>query len=449
LSTNIPTLNGENLWSGSNTFTGNIILLVTNAPGVVHPVGIAAFGDTNSNQENLFIGYNPAVTNHAPGLWQGNIGIGQYVFDQANPGDLIQYCLGLGLYALNNFTNGNGCIALGVDALAATYSANNTIGIGHGAANYAYADDDICIGVSSGHYLGSGSNCVFIGSASGLSYTNTSGIVGVGFQALASEISGVACTAVGHRAATLATAPGITALGCNALNHDTGGDGYHIAIGVGALAWAGDGSAYDIAVGNNALYYMSSGAENTAVGTSSGQEITSGSYNSILGCSAGLTLTTGAFNLLLGHSADTTAATATNAIALGYNVKAPSGYCVIGASNDAAPFFGTRLNGTLGVQETVTATNGVISVGQYNSTAGTMFTWTSNNLYAGKITVSGSPAYLTNTVVTTNSIVLATLNTDDALASGLRAIPSAGLITFKFLAAPAGNVDISWKVESP
>ena len=100
-------------------------------------------------------------------------------------------------------------------------------------------------------------------------------------------------------------------------------------------------------------------------------------------------------------------------------------------------------------RNTLVGTNGVYSVAQYNSTAGTAFNWTSNNLYAGKITVSGSPAFLTNSIVTANSVVLATINTDDATASTIKAIPTAGLIQFKFLVAPTGNTDISWMVASP
>lgn len=95
------------------------------------------------------------------------------------------------------------------------------------------------------------------------------------------------------------------------------------------------------------------------------------------------------------------------------------------------------------------ATNGVISKAQYNSTAASVFNWTSNNLYAGKITVNAGTAYLTNAVVTTNSVVLATLNSTDITASTLRAVPTVGLITFSFLAAPTSTVDISWKIESP
>jgi len=95
------------------------------------------------------------------------------------------------------------------------------------------------------------------------------------------------------------------------------------------------------------------------------------------------------------------------------------------------------------------STNGVTSVAQYNPTAASTFNWTSNNLYAGKITVNASTAWLTNSVVTTNSVVFATINTEDLTAGTLRAVPLAGVIKFSFLAAPTATVDISWKIESP
>ncbi len=112
----------------------------------------------------------------------------------------------------------------------------------------------------------------------------------------------------------------------------------------------------------------------------------------------------------------------------------------IGMTNPAA---------LLDVAGTIRGSNGVYQTASYNSSAGTAFNWSSNNLYAGRITCSGAPVFITNSIITASSVIGCCLNTDDATASTPRLTNAAGIMVVRFLVAPTANYDLSWWVISP
>jgi hypothetical protein len=73
------------------------------------------------------------------------------------------------------------------------------------------------------------------------------------------------------------------------------------------------------------------------------------------------------------------------------------------------------------------------------------------NQNAGRVRLSsGSQSYfVTNALITANSVVTATLNSDDATATAVKAIPSAGLLQLKLSGAAAANADISFFLLAP
>jgi|GEM_PF-5303323 len=75
----------------------------------------------------------------------------------------------------------------------------------------------------------------------------------------------------------------------------------------------------------------------------------------------------------------------------------------------------------------------------------------STNAMSGRIKVSsGTSVYnLTNSFVTADSVVLATINSADSKAYAVQAVPSAGLIQFRFATAPAVDCHVSWFIVKP
>jgi hypothetical protein len=86
---------------------------------------------------------------------------------------------------------------------------------------------------------------------------------------------------------------------------------------------------------------------------------------------------------------------------------------------------------------------------QYYSTAASAVNWTSNNLYQGKVKLAaGSQNYLvTNSIVTTTSWAMASLNTIDTTAIYVRAfIPSNGVLMLSCPTTATADTIISWEV---
>jgi hypothetical protein len=89
-----------------------------------------------------------------------------------------------------------------------------------------------------------------------------------------------------------------------------------------------------------------------------------------------------------------------------------------------------------------------LSAAYLNTTAGTTAT---TNVMAGRVRISAASQsyFITNNLITANSMVLATVNSADATALSAQAIPSAGLLELKLNAVCTANTDISWQMFKP
>lgn len=74
---------------------------------------------------------------------------------------------------------------------------------------------------------------------------------------------------------------------------------------------------------------------------------------------------------------------------------------------------------------------------------------TNKQVFAVTIAAANQYAYVTNAAFTSNTYLQATLNTDDATAGSVAAIPAAGYCTLKLNAAPTGDVRVSLQWQNP
>jgi trimeric autotransporter adhesin len=251
--------------------------------------------------------------------------------------------------------------------------------------------------------LNTGSS-VYLGENAGLNddLTNNTN-VGVGYNTLASVVSGNSNTAVGYQAlrnttsnentgigyqALMANTTGEanTALGQNALLNNTTGS-YNTAVGAQALSGSNTGNS-NIGIGSGALSGNTLGLENIGIGPNSMTGNTSGNYNIGIGSGALATNVTGINNIAIGRFADVTTGNLTNAIAIGYNAKvAQSNSLVLGGTGADAvkvgvanptPLSTVDINGTLGIKVKSGQTAGTnnpdntASIWLYSTGAGTI-----------------------------------------------------------------------------
>jgi hypothetical protein len=94
--------------------------------------------------------------------------------------------------------------------------------------------------------------------------------------------------------------------------------GFSIGLGTGALANDDSTDNDNTALGYNALNANTSGQGNVAVGHEAGDSITTGQYNTLLGIRAGTGLTTGQQNTLIGRNAGESRTTGQKNTALGH-----------------------------------------------------------------------------------------------------------------------------------
>jgi hypothetical protein len=66
-----------------------------------------------------------------------------------------------------------------------------------------------------------------------------------------------------------------------------------------------------------------------------------------------------------------------------------------------------------------------------------------------RISAAGQSIYVTNSIVTANSIVVATINSVDSTATSVQAIPAAGLLRLRCNAVTTADTDISFLISSP
>jgi hypothetical protein len=101
-------------------------------------------------------------------------------------------------------------------------------------------------------------------------------------------------------------------------------------------------------------------------------------------------------------------------------------------------------NDTVGLATSILTVGGGITVNKtVNTSAGTSST---ANKWAGRFRISsGNTTYtLTNSFVTSSTIVYSTINTSGAGVKSVIAVPGSGSIVFTLDASPSSNVDVSW-----
>jgi trimeric autotransporter adhesin len=199
--------------------------------------------------------------------------------------------------------------------------------------------------------------------------------VGIGYNALASVVSGSNNTGAGYEAlrnaignyntgvgyqALTSTTTGFynTAFGQSALLNNTTG-GWNVAVGAQAMTGSNTGT-YNLAVGYNSLPENTSGVNNVGIGLNAMTGNTTGGNNIGIGSSALTTNTTGSNNIAIGNLADVSSANLTNATAIGYNAKvAQSNSLVLGGTGTDAvsvgigtttPLSTLDVNGAIGIK---------------------------------------------------------------------------------------------------
>ena len=199
-----------------------------------------------------------------------------------------------------------------------------------------------------------------VGKGAGAVSTNTA----VGASALATNSTGVSCTAVSYQAVQRSTVDGNTAMGRIA-SQATSTGAQNTAVGSGAAPLNTTGTGL-VAIGANALGANTTGSSNVGVGRDSLASNTTASNNTAVGYQAGYTNSTGTGSVYLGQGAGYSATGSYNTI-----VGREAGYSVSSGG------YNTFLGQSAGYYVTTGAKNTVI--GQYNGNQGGLDLRTASN----------------------------------------------------------------------
>ncbi len=276
-------------------------------------------GQWDLNTSNYFIGQNTGqrVTsgNHLVGIGDSvllltttggnNIGIGLHSLRNNTSGNLN---IGIGVNTIRNISTGNRNTVVGNNAAQQIVSGFDNTAIGYSSMSSTGTS------ITGNTALGSqtmldmqGNNNVAIGLQSLFSTTTANEIIAIGYQALYNGTSGDRNIAIGERAMYNGNPSGSNnvALGAVALFNLSSGSS-NIGIGVGAAGSLTSGSS-NIAVGPNALESSITGNNNVAIGQYA-LRYRDGFGNVAIGNSAGgngvpAIPETANFNTLIGHVA--------------------------------------------------------------------------------------------------------------------------------------------------
>jgi len=193
--------------------------------------------------------------------------------------------------------------------------------------------------------------------------SNTSGVsnTAIGYQALANKVQGGGNTAIGYQALKTATLSyGSTAVGAFALMNATSSVGANTAIGdsalrynttgyyntaVGSVAMENNREGYNnTAVGYGALYHSPTGIWNTAIGTDS-LRLTASDYNTVVGGRALYANDSGANNVGIGY-------------AVGRTTLQTGSYNILIGTSSAVDTVGTSTSNSINIQNSIAGTTG-------------------------------------------------------------------------------------------
>ena len=297
-----------------------------------------------------------------------------------------------------NLTTGSNNVALGNGALDAATTGGRNIAIGQDAMGLGVATDatgdNIAIGYQAGYDLTTGTDNVVVGEIAGTNLTTGSNNVAIGNGALDAATTGGENIAIGLNA---------------------------MGLGV-ATATSGD----NIAIGKQAGEDITSGFGNVLVGRTAGWDISTGTNNTLVGRNAGNTLTTGTNNLVLGSNSQPSSATVSNEITLGNS----------SITNFRVPGVGFQFDTTDGliVPKTITA-GGTTGAQTINKTAGSV-----------NFAAAATSLVVTNSFVDANSVIIATVATDDTTMKSVAAVAGAGSFTLYANAATTAETRVNWFV---
>ena len=208
-------------------------------------------------------------------------------------------------------------------------------------------------------------------------------------------------------------------------------------------------------VGVSAGYGITTGYSNSNVGVSAGYSITTGSNNSNVGVNAGRGITTGSNNSNFGQAAgryladgSTALTTPTNCVFLGSSTKASAdgvtaenvfGYNAIGIGSNttcigASSNTKTQIYGDIILDKTVTAA-GTTGAQTINKTCGSV------NFAAGATSL-----VVTDNRVTTASVIVATVATNDTTMKTVLVVAAAGSFTITANAAATAETRVNFIV---
>jgi hypothetical protein len=385
---NVLTSNGTT-WVSQAASGGSLLGVTDSATPFETALGHQA-GNANTGIQNTYIGYRAGLVN--------STGTQNTV---------------VGYLALSSNTGGSDNTAIGSNSLAANTASNN-IAVGARALRLNTSSGrNIAIGVEAleSNTTGSGSN------------------IAIGQVALKSNTTGNSNVAVGDSALTLnTTGTNNTAVGFQTLDANTTGQ-QNVAMGHNALG-ANTTASNNTGIGFEALVLNTTGNNNTTVGYHAGDKVSTGIQNSLFGSQAGSSgtndLTTGSNNTIIGFNAASSTATVSNEITLGNS----------SVTNFRVPGVGFQFDTTDGliVPKTITAA-GTTGARTIDKTAGTV-----------NFAAAATSLVVTNSFVDANSVIIATVGTNDSTMKSVAVVAGTGSFTLHANAAATAETRVNWFV---
>ena len=465
----LPTVDGTNgqvlTTNGSGTLSFTTISGYTNAAVDAHlNTSTAASGEVlswNGSDYDWVSGGATDINGLSDGISAGNVlALGNGAFGGSTPANTFLSSTAVGYQAL--FTGAQSrATAFGSGALRSLSGGTDSTAVGQGALYSATSPSrSTAFGSFSGYNVTTASDTVAIGAyalyGDATSKLTGASNIGIGYQTGYDLSTGAYNFLGGHLAGTnLTTGSNNVAIANGALDSATTG-GENVAIGLdagggvstatrtvfigpsaGSNASNGMGIGYraarystaesNTAVGNEALAdTLLTGNTNSAFGFQALRNVESGNGNTGVGYVAGSNITTGSNNLVLGNGAQASSATVSNEITLGDS----------SITNLRVPGVGFRFDTTDGliVPKTVTAA-GTTGAQTINKTAGTV-----------NFAAAATSLVVTNSFVDANSVIIATVGTNDSTMKSVAAVAGAGSFTLHADAAPTAETRVNWFV---
>jgi hypothetical protein len=300
----------------------------------------------------------------------------------------------------------------------------------------------------------SGTDNVAVGAAAQYSITTGSFNTGIGRDAQRSLTTGILNSALGTYAQRALTSGSYnTSVGRDSQRSLTAGSN-NTADGAYAQYSLTTGT-YNTASGRDAQYSLTTGSTNLGNGFASQSGLTTGSFNVGIGPSAQRALTTASYNTAVGRDAQryiangsTGATTAENSVYIGASTKQSAdsvtnenvfGYnatgigsnsCVIGSSAVTK----CQIYGDIILDKTVTAA-GTTGAQTINKTVGSV-----------NFAAAASSLVVTNSRVTTASVIIATVATNDTTMKSVVAVAASGSFTLTANAAATAETRVNFIV---